>query len=209
MSPVGCSGSRSALLELEPLRRLLESKLGVSWTRPVLVRIHATSGGNPLYALELARALARGDTAAPVTLRGLLSDRLSRLPPSAADLLAVAAACDQPDVAVLAAAAGRDVRGDLDAAVADGIVVFEGQRMRFAHPLRAAVAHTAAPEPRQREIHRRLAEVLRSPSSGRCTSRSRRRGRRAHRGALAAAAGRAHARGATLPPPTSRSTPSA
>ena len=101
-------------LELEPLRRLLETRLGVAWTRPVLVRILATSGGNPLYALELARALARGDPAVPATLRGLLSERLSRLPPGAADLLALAAAGDQPDLAVLAEAAGRDVTGDLD-----------------------------------------------------------------------------------------------
>ena len=186
-------------LELEPLRRLLEATLGVSWTRPVLVRIHATSGGNPLYALELARALARGDTAVPATLRGLLSDRLSRLPSSAVDLLAVAAACDQPDVAVLAAAAGRDVSGDLDAAVADGIVVFEGRRMRFAHPLLAAVAHAAVPERRRREIHRRLAEVLREPEQraihlALAASGADERTARV----LAAAAERAHARGATL-----------
>ena len=79
-------------VELEPLRLLIEARLGVSWTRPVLVRILATSGGNPLYALELARALARGDPAVPATLRGLLSERLARLPPGAADLLALAAA---------------------------------------------------------------------------------------------------------------------
>ncbi|HET8952899.1 MAG TPA: AAA family ATPase, partial [Solirubrobacteraceae bacterium] len=150
-------------LDLESLRRVLERELGVSWTRPVLVRIHATSGGNPLYALELARALARGDAAVPATLRGLLSERLSRLPTSAVEALAVAAACDQPDVTLLAAAMERDVAADVEAAAAAGIVVREGGRIRFAHPLLAAVAHAAAPEPRRREIHRRLAAVLQEP----------------------------------------------
>ena len=106
----GAADPGCGTLELEPLRRLLESSLGVSWTRPVLVWIHATSGGNPLYALELARALARGDTAVPATLRGLLSERLSRLPPCAEELLAHsrrrATSRTSP---LLAAAAGRDV----------------------------------------------------------------------------------------------------
>ena len=186
-------------LGLEPLRRMLESRLGVSWTRPALVRIHETSGGNPLYALELARALARGDPAVPATLRGLLSERLSRLPAGAADLLAFAAACDQPDVAVLAEATGRDVAADLDAAVADGIVVLEGARIRFAHPLLAAVAHEAAPERRRREIHRRLAGILREPEQRAMHLALAAAGAdEKTAGALAAAAERAHARGATL-----------
>lgn len=186
-------------LELEPLRQLLERELGVSWTRPALVRIHATSGGNPLYALELARAPAPGEEAVPATLRGLLGERLSRLPPSAGETLAVAAACDQPDAAVLAAALEREVAADLETAAAAGIVVHEAGRIRFAHPLLAAAALDAAPEPRRRAIHRRLAEVLREPEQ-----------RAMHLAlgaegpdeptadALGRAAGRAHARGATL-----------
>ena len=45
-------------LELDAVRRLLEARLGTSWSRPALVRIREASGGNPLYALELGRALA-------------------------------------------------------------------------------------------------------------------------------------------------------
>ena len=41
------------------LFELLAGRLAVRLTRPVLLRVHATSGGNPLYALELARALDR------------------------------------------------------------------------------------------------------------------------------------------------------
>src|ERR1700733_6377533 len=41
------------------LFELLSGRLTVRLARPVLMRVHATSGGNPLYALELARALDR------------------------------------------------------------------------------------------------------------------------------------------------------
>ena len=49
-------------LRLGPLsvgatHRLLRERLGVSFPRPALVRLHETSGGNPFYALELGRAL--------------------------------------------------------------------------------------------------------------------------------------------------------
>src|SRR5262249_15975220 len=36
---------------------LLRDRLGLVFDRPTLTRIHHTSGGNPLYALELGRAL--------------------------------------------------------------------------------------------------------------------------------------------------------
>ena len=53
-------------LPLGSLHRLFQVRLGRSFPRLVLVRIEAASGGNPLYALEIARALQR--SGAPVTL---------------------------------------------------------------------------------------------------------------------------------------------
>ena len=108
-------------LGLDAVRRLLEARLGTAWSRPALVRIHEASGGNPLYAIELGRALARegaqvpaaGPLPVPTTLRGLLSDRLSRLPPAPLDVLAIAATVDQPSLAIVKAVAGRDVSADL------------------------------------------------------------------------------------------------
>jgi predicted ATPase len=49
-------------LNTDELRRLLRLKAGTNLPRSALERLHTASGGNPLYALEIARALpqARG-----------------------------------------------------------------------------------------------------------------------------------------------------
>jgi predicted ATPase len=41
------------------VQRLLHRRLNVVLPRPLLLRLHAASGGNPFFALELARALVR------------------------------------------------------------------------------------------------------------------------------------------------------
>ena len=49
-------------LSLAALHHLVKSRLGTSLPRPLLARLAEASGGNPFYALEMARALApRGD----------------------------------------------------------------------------------------------------------------------------------------------------
>jgi predicted ATPase len=49
-------------LSLGALQRLLRLRLGAAVARPTLVRLHEATGGNPFYALELARALERQGT---------------------------------------------------------------------------------------------------------------------------------------------------
>jgi hypothetical protein len=44
-------------LSLGALHRLLQTRLSVVLSRPTLWRVHEMSGGNPFFALELARAL--------------------------------------------------------------------------------------------------------------------------------------------------------
>ena len=73
-------------LSLGALHRLLVERTGRSFNRPTLRRIYDTSGANPFYALELARALdertgrAPGEPLAlPSTLSELLEQRLWRV----------------------------------------------------------------------------------------------------------------------------------
>ena len=47
-------------MTLGALHRLLRTRTSLEFNRRTLQRIHETSGGNPFYALELARALERG-----------------------------------------------------------------------------------------------------------------------------------------------------
>ena len=51
------------------LQSLLRERLGTSFSRPVLRRVHEAAGGNPFYALELARSLMRSGS---VPVRGEL-----------------------------------------------------------------------------------------------------------------------------------------
>ncbi|MCI0434116.1 MAG: AAA family ATPase [Gemmatimonadetes bacterium] len=55
-------------------------------------RVYADSGGNPLYAIEVARALARNEASPSDTLDRLIDERLARLPPHVRELLPWAAA---------------------------------------------------------------------------------------------------------------------
>ena len=41
------------------LHDVIARELGRSLTRPIVVQIAATSGGNPMYAVEIARELER------------------------------------------------------------------------------------------------------------------------------------------------------
>ena len=59
-------GTRSRRLELGPLsvaalQRIVSERLGVTFSRPTLVRLADASRGNAFYALEIARLLVRGD----------------------------------------------------------------------------------------------------------------------------------------------------
>ena len=47
-------------LTVAALYELVHDRLGLSLARPTLVRLHELSGGNPFFALELARSLRPG-----------------------------------------------------------------------------------------------------------------------------------------------------
>ncbi len=92
--PSGCRSSstrrsrRSGGVEVEALpaeaiHRLLWSRLGLNLPRPELMRVHEIAGGNPFFALELGRAIARGairvdsaNVALPESLSALVAERL-------------------------------------------------------------------------------------------------------------------------------------
>src|SRR4051812_19254553 len=100
-------------LGIEPLsvgaiHRLLWSRLALNLTRPELMRLHEISGGNPFYALELGRAIARGairvdgaDVTLPESLSALVTKRLRALPARARTTLAAVAALAAPSVTLL------------------------------------------------------------------------------------------------------------
>jgi hypothetical protein len=89
---------------LSDLHHLLADRLEIELPRPQLARVHELSGGNPLYALELARA---GDLRVPRSLRDALDARVAQLPEDTADVLLAAAALARPTLRAVAPGEAR------------------------------------------------------------------------------------------------------
>jgi DNA-binding CsgD family transcriptional regulator len=147
---------------------LIESRFGRQLPRPTVVRVHEIAGGNPLFALELARVvIERGATLGPgdpipipTELTQLFLDRLGRLSSATRNALAAAAALARPTVPLICAAEGASAADALDEAVAATAIHYEGDRIRFAHPLIASIQYESLSPMKRRELHRRLAGVV-------------------------------------------------
>jgi len=153
---------------LGALQRLLRSHAQVWLPRPVVVRIHEASGGNPFYALEIAKMIASGairpqpgePLPLPAGARGLVRRRLEGLPPAVRRALIAAALMARPTLPAVAAATGCGPASWVDRAVAAGLVRVERGRVSFTHPLFASgVIDLALPEER-RMLHARIAHAV-------------------------------------------------
>ena len=179
------------------VRALLADRLGLALPRRVLREVVAYAGGNPLFALELARGLEAGgmpgpgeQLALPETLEGMIGARVAQLPPAVRRLLLAVAL--EPGLRV--AQALELVPAE---ALEDPAVDVAGDRVRAAHPLLAAAALGRSAPAGRRALHQGLAALVLDPGR-----RARHRARAATTAdpALAAeladAAGVAAARGA-------------
>ncbi|HUJ56970.1 MAG TPA: AAA family ATPase [Kofleriaceae bacterium] len=126
-------------------------------------RVFAESGGHPLFAVEIARALARGDTAW-TSLDALLAERLELLDGLAAELVPWAAALGGAFAAEQLAAITGVPLVELARAVAElehrAIVRAAGAEWDFAHDLIRAAAYRRVSEPRRRLLHLQIARTL-------------------------------------------------
>ncbi len=153
------------------LHLLLRTRLGTTFTLPVLRRMHETSGGNPFYALELARALiARGGRVdpgepfpVPVNLRDLIRNRLAMLPKVTHDTLFAVAALAQPTVPLLTQVCGENARSHLERAASAQVLELDDGHIRFAHPLLASTVYSEATPVARRKLHGRLADMVTDP----------------------------------------------
>ncbi|TLH61056.1 LuxR family transcriptional regulator [Mycolicibacterium phocaicum] len=157
-------------LSLGKLHGVLVDRLGLSLPRPTMVRIHEISGGNPFYALELARttggAAPPGEMSWPGTLAELVQDRIGRVGADAREALLVVACAATPSVELVAQVTDSttdDVVAVLESAESNGIVGIDGERIRFTHPLLAAGVYVAATPTQRRATHRRLAAAIDEP----------------------------------------------
>jgi DNA-binding CsgD family transcriptional regulator len=150
------------------LHRLLRERLGVVLSRPVLRRVHEISGGNPFYALEIARALelqvpqtSLGRTLpVPRSLAELLEARVAIFPAETQQALLVAACLSEPQLTSVTSALGIEAGPALQPAIEADIVTVDRERVRFTHPLFAAVTYARVDEGNRRAVHRRLAGLV-------------------------------------------------
>jgi DNA-binding CsgD family transcriptional regulator len=162
LGPVGAS----------ELSRIVRGELGWVPAWPRVARIAELSAGNPLFALEIARAARPSDSGAGADIDGMLPDsvlglamsRIAALAPDvryAVELASVPRAAALDLLARLAPAA--DVRTALEAAAMADIVRVDGDLVRFAHPILAAAAYGAITADRKRELHRAAAALSADP----------------------------------------------
>ena len=99
----------------EVLHRLLEMRLGPAFDHATVRAIHATSGGNPLFAIgdrardagEVGKSRHRRGAADPRRPHGSVTARVASMPGETQDALAVAAALASPTLELISRATGR------------------------------------------------------------------------------------------------------
>ena len=161
---------RIAPLDVAAIDSILRRALDAPLVRPLVRRLSRASGGNPFYALELARSVVDHAThidltdpvPLPASLAELLRARLAALPQSSRRALAAVAALAQPTRALVEQSVGGDAWG-LERAREAGIVAFENGAVRFTHPLLASAAYGDLEPRRRRELHRQLAAAVGDP----------------------------------------------
>ena len=159
-------GIRLGPLSPAALHAAIRNALGVTFSHGVLGRLHQMSGGNPFYALEIARALRRQTAplepgmAMPVpdSLQAIVRARLDDLSDAAQDVVAVVAALFDPRLATVEASG---TSGGIDEAVRSGVLEHDaGDRLRFVHPLFASAADARLLPAARRALHARLAALV-------------------------------------------------
>jgi DNA-binding CsgD family transcriptional regulator len=159
-------------LSLAATYQLIRARLGLTLTRPELVRVHEAAAGNPLFALEVAAELVRARASAPgapLAVHGDLAEhlgrRVRRLASATRDVLLVAAATLRPTRELLRLAADDAPR--IDAALIEaeeaGVIAPGSDPVRFTHPLLAASCQAVADLPAVRHAHRRLSRLVADP----------------------------------------------
>jgi DNA-binding CsgD family transcriptional regulator len=156
-------------LSVGATHQLVRGRLSLSVARPTLLRLHEASGGNPFYALEIARALGSESAVrdptqplpVPERLEELVSARLDGFTGTTHEALVLASAHGRLTVAELGLLGIE--QSALDQAVAGQVIELEHGTVRFTHPLLASVLYQGLPAVERQRAHRRLAELGEDP----------------------------------------------
>ncbi len=146
------------------LRALLERRTARPLDVATFQRIERSSGGNPFWALELAEASAgRRPVAVPEDLQHVLDAGAAGLGVDAEEALLAVAALADPSLTLLEQVLGTAAADRLDPAERRGMIATDETAVWFTHPLLAEGVYRRATTAQRRDMHRRLAEVARTP----------------------------------------------
>jgi DNA-binding CsgD family transcriptional regulator len=170
LEPAGVARVELGPLSFGAISGLLAGRLAGPLPRRVARQVFEASGGNPLFALELGRAVLEHGVPeigaalpVPEVLGELFGARVGALqPPVRRALLAVA---------LSAGLSGQELAAVTDPlAVEDGqaagVLVTEGRRVRASHPLLAAAAAGQSTAAERRELHAALGAAVGDPVLG-------------------------------------------
>lgn len=165
-------GRRVKEIHLPPLssaalHQIFKEELAVNFARPLLVKIEQASGGNPFFALEIARAISakRIDAepgrpiAVPEDLGQLVTWRLAPLSKQARTLLIYMAAAGELSVDLARQLLDGKASAAIDEAMRAEIIEEAAGRLRFTHPLLASSVYGSADDEERRIVHSSLAEA--------------------------------------------------
>jgi DNA-binding CsgD family transcriptional regulator len=156
--------------------RALVAADGLHATRPILDRLHELAGGNPMYALELARAVRADGPGVldhvPPTLRRVVTRRFDGLSTGARASLRVLAANGPAAAPTIARLVNPDIADpcsdpSVGEAVRRGVLVVDDDDLliRFVHPLFAAAALDELDPLERQALHGRLAATATDPDA--------------------------------------------
>ena len=158
-------------LSLGAIHQLLHERVGASFSRLTLRRLHETAGGNPFYALELARALGTSITIDPAQplpvperLEELVNGRLERFTGTTRDALVLVSAHPRLTSPQLDAA-GVD-REALEPALREHVIELAEGGVGFTHPLLASALYQSLSDGERQRAHAALAELVDDPVDG-------------------------------------------
>ena len=153
-------------LSVAALFQLLQARLGHAFARPTLLRIAEWSGANPLFALEIGRAIlasggvleAGAPPPVPRELAEAVAARMRSLSVDERRTLLVVACASHPSRPIVTEVSRRlrwRVRWPDDPT----LIAASSTTLRPGHPLVGAQVIAIAPEEERRSVHRALAEL--------------------------------------------------
>lgn len=144
---------------------IVRERVGDALSPREVQKLHEMAGGNPMFALHLARAWVDrgaaidGSLPVPDTLLSVVGDRLDGLGP-AIEVVQVAAMLRRPTVSTVTGLLGPGAFDQLRSAESAGVVTLDGERVLLAHPLLGSAAYSRLDSAQRAQLHARVAATV-------------------------------------------------